>query len=190
MQTRLIITVLAVLLQSLTAQGEPPLRQQTSYYYIDGNSAVVLSEQINQKGPLGEDGKRHPSRTRWEVQWKFRHNLHDGVCKMEEVAVAVGVSTVRPRWRGEIRAARQLRERWRRFVDAVERYHDLHKEQALRAGREIEAALLGVAPAKTCEALAEQANRVAKALLDKHLKITEAYDRKTGYGRKKGATLI
>ncbi|HWQ37371.1 MAG TPA: DUF922 domain-containing protein [Burkholderiales bacterium] len=190
MQTRLITAILAVLLQPLTAQSEPLLREQAGYYYIDGSSAVVLSEQINQKGPLGQDGKRHPSRTRWEVQWKFRHKMQDGVCRLEEVAVAVTVSSVRPRWRGEIRAARQLRERWRRFVDAVERYHDFHKEQALRAGREIETVLRGAAPAKTCEALTEEANRIGEALLNKYLKVTEAYDRKTEYGRKQGATLI
>ena len=171
-------------------QADPVVRQQTSYYYIDGRSALVLSEQINQKGPMGEDGARHPARTRWEVQWKFRHNMHDGVCRMEQVAVAVGVNTIRPRWRSEKSGPAELRNRWQKLVRAVERNQEFHKQQATRAGKEIEAALLAMPPVDDCDTLTERANQAASALLTKHQSASAQHDRDTDYARKDGAALI
>jgi predicted secreted Zn-dependent protease len=179
-----------VLLLAGPLHGEPLMRQQTSYYYIEGRSAVVLSEQMNQKGPVGTDGERHPARTKWEVQWKFRHNMHEGVCKMEDVAVAVGLNTIRPRWREEKNGPAELRNRWKKLMQAVERNQAFHKEQAQRAGHEIELALRKLEPAKNCEALTAQANETASKLLDKYKAASDEHDRKTSYGRKDGASLI
>lgn len=170
--------------------GEPLTRQQTSYYYIEGRSALLLTEQMNRKGPLGADGEHHPARTKWEVQWKFRHNIHAGVCKMEEVAVAVGVNTIRPRWREEKNGPAELRNRWQRLLQAVERNQAFHRQQAGRAGQEIEQALKKMQPAKTCEELTAQANETASKLLEKYRAASDEHDRKTAYGRKDGASLI
>jgi predicted secreted Zn-dependent protease len=170
--------------------GEPLTRQQTSYYYIEGRSALLLTEQMNQKGPVGTDGERHPARTKWEVQWKFRHNMHEGVCKMEDVAVAVGVNTIQPRWREEKTGPAELRRRWQNLMQAVERNRAFHKQQAVHAGQEIELALRELPPAKNCEELTTQANETASKLLEKYKTASDEHDRKTAYGRKDGASLI
>lgn len=170
--------------------GDPLTRQQTSYYYIEGRSALLLTEQMNQKGPVGADGERHPARTRWEVQWKFRHNMHEGACKMEEVAVAVGLNTIRPRWREEKTGPAELRRRWQQLLQAVERNQAFHKQQAVRAGQEIEQALKKMQPEKNCEELTARANEAASKLLEKYRTASDEHDRRTAYGRKDGASLI
>jgi predicted secreted Zn-dependent protease len=162
----------------LPAHAEPSVQHQVSYYYIDGGSALVLSEQMNQKGPQGSDGKHHPARTRWEVQWKFRHNVHEGSCRMEQVAVALGITTTRPRWRGEKKAPAALRERWDSLMQAIDRNQAFQKQQAVEAASAIEKALLSAKPTKTCEALTESANKAASAILEKHKTASEEYDRK------------
>ncbi|MGH8678495.1 MAG: DUF922 domain-containing protein [Burkholderiales bacterium] len=172
------------------AHAEPLVRTGTSFYYIDGASALVLTEQMKQKGPTGVDGNRHPARTKWDVQWKFRHNMHDGLCKMEEVAVAVGITTIRPRWRNEATGSASLKARWNRFIDAIDRGANFHSEQATRAGTQIEAALTGLKTEKTCDALTETANKSASEILDKRKASSEDYDQRTDYGRKDGASLI
>ena len=77
---------------SLTARGEPASRIGASYYYIEGASALVLTAQMDNKGPTSPDGRHHPALTKWDVQWRFRHNMLDGVCQMEKVSVMVGVT--------------------------------------------------------------------------------------------------
>ena len=93
--------IVALTVALTAAQAEPLVHRQASFYYIEGNSAVLLAEQIGKAGPEGADRKRHPTLTKWHVQWKFRPSLQGSVCKMEEVVVIVGLITMRPRWRGE-----------------------------------------------------------------------------------------
>jgi predicted secreted Zn-dependent protease len=184
------LAALLVLEVAIAVHAEPLLSQQTSYYYIDGGSALLLTEQINQKGPEGVDGKRHPARTKWGVQWKFRHNIDGDVCKMEKVVVAVGVTTTRPRWSGETDGPAALRDRWKKLTQAVDRNQAYHKEQAASAAREIEAVLIGAKPTATCEELTEAANKAASDIVKKYNAASEEHDRRTDYGRRDGASLI
>jgi predicted secreted Zn-dependent protease len=177
-------------LAALPALGEPLVRISTSYYYIEGASALVLTEQINQLGPKGPDGRRHPARTQWHVQWKFRHNARGNECRMDEATVAVGISNTRPRWRGEKTGPASLQKRWARLTEAVERAEQHHRQQATRAGEEILAALQSLPPARNCQTLIESANHAANEILYRYQSISEEYDRRTDYGRKDGATLI
>lgn len=182
---------LAVLVTAATtAAAEPLLRINTSYYYIEGASALVLTERIKQKGPTGVDGKLYPSRTKWDVQWRFRHNLHDGLCKLEDVAIAVGVTTIRPRWRGESKGAQSLKMRWKQLNAALDRNQQFHTRQAKRAGAEIETAILNLNPTKTCEVFTGLADDIASKILKKYQAASDAHDRRTEYGLKDGANLI
>ena len=169
--------------------AEPLVRMHTSYYYFDGPSATVLAAQIDQSGPPGADGKRYAGKTKWDVQWKFRHEQHGVTCMMKEVAVAVGIAQTLPKWRGEPNGAAALKTRWQQFDDALKRHEDGHKVHGLAAGREIEAALLAAKPASNCEDLAVAANFAAEAIVKKHQKLDEDYDRHTDHGRSQGASL-
>jgi predicted secreted Zn-dependent protease len=190
MRTAFLWTFIWIAASAAPAAAEPLVRMNTSYYYIDGASALLLTEQINQKGPTGVDGSRYPARTRWEAQWRFRHNMHDGVCKMEDVAVAMGITTLRPRWRSESKGAKSLQVRWKQLMAAVDRNQQFHTAQAKRAGEEIEKALWNLAPAKTCEDYSSVADAAASRILKKYQAISEDHDRRTEYGRKDGASLL
>jgi len=173
-----------------TVHAEPTTRIGASYYYVDGGSALVLTGQMDAKGPEGADGRHHPAQTRWDVQWRFRHNMQGDVCKMEKVLVMVGVTSIRPRWRDEKDGAPALRQRWQKLVQAVDRYDDYHKQQALAAGQEIERAINELSPEKTCEALTDAANQGASKILEKYKSKSRAYDERTDYGRKNGVSLM
>lgn len=170
--------------------AEPLVRMSTSYYYIEGGSALILTEQIKRKGPVGIDGNRHVSRTKWNVQWKFRHNVRDDKCQIDEATVAVGINATRPRWRGEKTGPASLKRRWELMIEAVERGEEHHKRQATLAGNEILTALETLPPARNCQVLIETANRMANKILGKYQAASEAYDIRTEHGRKDGASLI
>jgi len=186
---RKILFVLAVL-ASAPAAGEPLVRLHTSYYYIDGTSATVLAAQLDQNGPVGSDGNHYAGRTRWDIQWKFRHEQKGTACSMTDVAIAIGVAQTMPRWRGEEKGAPGLKALWTKFVAALQQHEDGHKEYGLKAGKEIEAAVLAVKPASNCEDLELAANTAAQAILTKYQALDEEYDRKTSHGRNQGATLL
>src|SRR2546421_12945747 len=85
---RKFLFVLALVGGSVTA--EPLVRLHTSYYYIDGPSATVLSAQLDKNGPVGADGNRHPARTRWDIKWKLQPVQHGTTCAIDKVAVGIG----------------------------------------------------------------------------------------------------
>ena len=175
---------------SLTARGEPASRIGASYYYIEGASALVLTAQMDNKGPTSPDGRHHPALTKWDVQWRFRHNMLDGVCQMEKVSVMVGVTSIRPRWRGEKEGADKLQERWRKLVEAIDRNEAFHKDQALQAGQKIETALNNLEPTSNCDELTVAANETASAILSEHKEVSRERNERTDYGRKDGVSLI
>jgi len=182
--------IVALTVALAAAHAEPLVHRQASFYYVEGNSAVLLAEQIGKAGPEGADRKRHPTLTKWHVQWRFRPNLQGSVCKMGEVVVIVGLITMRPRWRGEANGPSVLRERWNRLIEAVDRNQAYHTEQATLAGSEIEAQLRNTPPAADCDALTEAANKTASAILEKYQQASDEHDRTTDYGRTYGASLI
>ena len=182
--------VLALAMVVGAAHADPATRMGASYYYIEGASALILTAQMDTNGPTGDDGRHHPALTRWDVQWRFRHNMYGDVCKMEKVSVLVGVTTVRPRWRGEKQGSAALRERWKSMIEAIDRNEAFHQQQAIDAGKKIEAALNDMAPTQTCEALTDAANEVAEGILAEHKKASQDRNASTDYGRKNGVSLI
>jgi predicted secreted Zn-dependent protease len=79
---------------------------------------------------------------------------------------------------------------WTKFLGALQRHEDGHKEHALKAGRQIEAAVLAVKLPGNCEDLEVAANAAAQAIVAKYQGLDEEYDRKTDHGRNQGATLL
>jgi predicted secreted Zn-dependent protease len=116
--------------------------------------------------------------------------MYGDVCKMEKIGVMVGVTTIRPRWRGEKQGAEALRERWKSMIEAIDRNEAYHKQEAIEAGRKIENALNDIEPTETCEALTEAANEVASGILAEHKKASREHNETTDYGRKNGVSLI
>ena len=184
------LVFVALVLCALTAHAEPSARIGASYYYIDGGSALILMAQMDNKGPAGPDGRHHPALTKWDVQWRFRHNMRDGVCQMEKISVQVGVTSIRPRWRGEKDGAQALRERWSKLIEAVDRNEAFHKDQALEAGRKIEAALENLEPTPDCDTFTISANETASSILEEHKAVSRDFDQDNDYGRKNGVSLI
>lgn len=175
---------------TVSLAAEPLVRTYTSYYYVDGTSAAVLSAQIDQNGPAGSDGKRFAGETKWDIQWKFKHEQQGVTCAMKKVAVVVGIAQTMPKWRGEAKGTAALKTRWRNFGEALTRHEDRHKKHGLDAGREIEAALLAVRPARNCEELGRTANAAAEGVERKYRQLDQEYDRDTDHGRKQGAALL
>ena len=172
------------------AHAEPVTRIGSSYYYVEGGSALILTGQMENKGPADSSGRHHIAYTKWSVQWRFRHNMNDGVCKMEKVSVLVGVTSIRPRWRDEKKGTAALQERWKQMNEANDRNEPHHKQEALEAGKQIEDALNNLQPAATCEEMTDAANKVASSILEKHKKASYDYDQSNDYGRKNGVTLM
>src|SRR4051812_27338545 len=156
----------ALLAPSVTA--EPLVRLHTSYYYIDGPSATVLSAQLDKHGPVGADGKRHPARTRWDIKWKLQSVQHGTTCTIDGVAIIIGIAHTFPRWRGEAKGSTSLKARWAKFIESLQRHEEVHKRHGVQAGTDIEAKLRALEPASNCEDLESRADHAAQEVISKY----------------------
>ncbi len=184
------IGLLALAIFPAAVLAEPLTRLHTNYYYIGGTSATVLAAQLDQTGPADTDGKRYAGKTRWDVQWQFNHHQEGETCGLKDIAIAVGVAQTMPKWRGEDKGGAALKARWQKFLEALKRHEDGHKENGMKAGAEIEKALLAIRPASNCEDLDKAANAAGEQVVEKYRKLDAEYDRSTDHGRKQGATLL
>ena len=73
---------------------------------------------------------------------------------------------------------------------ALLRHEDRHKEHGLRAGKEIEAALLAAKPGSNCQDMQNAANAIAEQIVAKYQERDEDYDRQTRHGQSEGASLL
>ena len=184
------IGLLAMAIFPAAVLAEPLTRLHTNYYYISGSSATVLAAQLDQTGPADTDGKRYAGKTRWDVQWQFNHNQEGETCGLKDIAIAVGVAQTMPKWRGEDKGGASLKAHWQKFLEALKRHEDGHKEHGMKAGAEIEKALQAIKPASNCEDLDKAANAAGEQVVEKYRKLDTEYDRSTDHGRKQGATLL
>jgi predicted secreted Zn-dependent protease len=184
------ILPLLALLVSLPVAAEPLIRQHTSFYYIDGASATLLAAQLDQTGPLGADGKRYAAKTRWDVTWRFGHTQKGSTCSITRADVVVGIAQAMPKWRGEDKGAPALKDAWTKFAEALQRHEDGHKENGMKAAKEIESAVLATKPGSNCEDVEAKANAAAVAIVEKYQALDEEFDRKTDHGRNQGASLL
>jgi predicted secreted Zn-dependent protease len=83
-----------------------------------------------------------------------------------------------------------LKDAWTKFAEALQRHEDGHKENGMKAAKEIESAVLATKPGSNCEDVEAKANAAAVAIVEKYQALDEEFDRKTDHGRNQGATLL
>ena len=99
-----------------------------SSYSILGQSSLILSAEMDSKGPFGEDGRRHPAKTKWDLQWRFKQKEVNAQCVVDSVQVSLGITHTKPVWRDKSEASKTLIDRWEAFEGALKviQKHQVH----------------------------------------------------------------
>ena len=155
--------------------AEPIVRAGITSYYVGGVTVDDIRKDILDKAPPNPEGNRRAAFTKWDVQWRWKLDKQEGQCSVVRVASVVGVSMFVPKLRSEEAAPKKLLERWKRYEKALRDHEDGHKDIAVRAGTEIEAAVLGLKAESTCEAVEARAEEVAKGVLENFRKEDDTY---------------
>jgi predicted secreted Zn-dependent protease len=175
---------------SQSSLAELKVNSNVSSYWIDGQSALILSAQMRSLGPLGVDGEKHPAITKWKIQWRLKHAESPDSCSIDKSLVILGLTHTRPRWKGENSGSELLKKRWAKFENALEKIESFHYENAVSAAKKIEAALAQVGTFSTCSQLVESTNQRANEILKKYKDIQLDYDINKKYGELDGLTLL
>lgn len=169
------------------ASGATPVRAsvRTVPYRVTGHSVESLLASLRDGGPR-VDGGIFFGLTATSLSYRFAYRERAGLCETTDARVDLDVTITLPEWQATPSAPYELRRDWQRFVQALRRHEDRHRDLAVEHAHAVRRAVDGLR-APTCDAVAalaaqraEQAQAVAEVA-------HRAYDASTGHGESEGA---
>lgn len=167
--------------------GEPEISISTNYYHLYSFTQSGLRREMNEKGFRWTDGMTYDAFTSWYVQWRYNYDTRYGNCALRDIEVSVDVEYTLPKWSVQFLGNKELRIKWIRYIDALKKHEDGHRDIGIGAAKRIEAALYKVGTRPRCDTLGAEANAIAYKILDDFRRKEIEYDRSTGHGRTQGA---
>lgn len=147
-------------------------------YTISGSSEDELRLQMNELGPIADDGVRYDAVTRWWVEWSWPPDRY-GSCDLANASVSYTILVQLPYWSPPTEVSTRLVEKWNRYLEALTEHEKTHVENVTDYVPLVEQAVVNA----TCES----ANSAAYAVLDDLREVDRIYDDKTGHGNTQGA---
>jgi predicted secreted Zn-dependent protease len=163
------------------------LAVQHTPYTIRGSTEGELRQQMNQLGPVDAYG-RHDAYTRWYVRWTHPYDRSASSCSLGDVKVSVQITYTLPDWKPPADASPAVVARWNRYMSALQKHENGHRDHGVAAGRAVLAALRRVGEHPTCDAAGTAASTEGNRILDEYRKKDRSYDTTTRHGATQGAT--
>ncbi len=146
-------------------------------YTIVGSSEDELRMQMNELGPIADDGIRYDAVTRWWVNWNWPPDRYGG-CDLAKVDVSYTIIVKLPYWSPPPDVLNRLVEKWNGYLEALTKHEKTHVENVTDYVPLVKQAVM--------DATCDSANAAAYAVLDELKEADRVYDKKTGHGNTQG----
>jgi len=166
----------------------PTIHDSIDYRDITGNTEAALAAALKNTAAADPAGDEFFGRTRWRVQWNFRVESVDGSCRLASATTDLDIRMSLPRWDPPPSASPELVRRWNRFMSALRKHEDGHRDIAVAAANAIEKHAMKAAPEPDCDTLKKTLSQIADATVQEYRDRGTSYDTTTQHGRTQGAT--
>ncbi|MBE9176089.1 DUF922 domain-containing Zn-dependent protease [Synechocystis salina LEGE 06155] len=183
-----LIIVLA-LLGTARVAAEPIVKIEYKYYSIYPKTKWDLNNELNRRSPIIFQGKRYRGYTQWLVRWQYQWWSTAQQCRITDVTTNLDVTYTLPRIPPNHGADPEARRVFNRYLVALFKHEENHKNSGLYAARSIEKALLNLGPLPNCQSLQTKAESIAQQIIQRYRQRDRDYDRQTDHGRKEGIML-
>jgi predicted secreted Zn-dependent protease len=183
----LLLTVFIIVITTSPVDAAPTVTEETVYYNVQGTSADELRTQLNKLGVKESDGKTYYGYTNWNVSWRYLSGSDRTNCRITSVQTTVRIKFTFPKWIDRSKAPDELRQKWDKYITALERHERRHRDIAAEAAVQIERAIAGMKPRGSCDGLKRDANAVGHLLVEDCKKRQSDYDARTNHGKLEGA---
>jgi len=144
-------------------------------FEVDGSNITAISEDIQNKGPLNEQGVRHDGWTFAKVGYQF----NSGACEPDLIDTSLQLTVILPDLVSRDSLSLRDKERWDRYISALVAQEKHHVALAVEGAERIEAAMRGAPDCDAAIAAGAQANLELQAAQDE-------FDRRTNHGALEG----
>lgn len=174
-------TIIAAAILCILALGPArgaSLTKTYSYFNIGGSTLDEIEQELRRRGPqVQSTGSRHPGATRMEFTTRLTYGERNGRCSVVGADVTVKAQMILPRWSRPGRSDSDTRFVWDTLSADIRRHEESHVVIARNHAREMEQALLAITRQRDCAAAQEKAKRTTAAILERHDKAQEQFDR-------------
>jgi predicted secreted Zn-dependent protease len=186
MKVRIAALWLVVLAGS--AAAEPLVKRTIAYYDVTGVTAPEIRADLDRLRPTDTVTKRRrDSATRWRVKWTYRYRNVGQDCAIARISVTVDVTITLPRLAADASRPVELTRAFEEFTAKLMLHEEGHAQNGIDIAKRIEAAILGMKPHPTCDALGRAANALGQSLIKEANQNDIEYDTQTQHGRTQGA---
>lgn len=180
------LLILLAVLSSLPAAALEVIRDNQTYL-VRGDSAEAIRASLDRLGPIDPaSGRRFDAYTRWYLEWRFDSRSSFNACEIARVWTTLRVTMIMPRHGSPSSLPEDLRNAWTHYLQRLSFHEEGHVRIPSDAAREIETTLERL-HRPDCQALAQDANRIANSILQRAQATERGYDIQTDYGRSEGA---
>ncbi|HEX8846539.1 MAG TPA: DUF922 domain-containing Zn-dependent protease [Pyrinomonadaceae bacterium] len=167
--------------------SKPEISTQTTYYEIYGATVGELNAQMRKLGPADKSGRRHHAFTKWDVSWTYTCQNQGGDYSLGSLGVKLKVTFIMPRWAASSDADKEVVNKWKKYLRALQKHEDGHKDIGIEAGDEIVRRVEELESYASCQELGEAINSAAQAVLEEQRQKEIRYDKETNHGLTQGA---
>ncbi|MET2826578.1 DUF922 domain-containing Zn-dependent protease [Mesorhizobium shangrilense] len=162
-----------------TPAGAATLVKTYSYFAIRGSTLDEIQKQLLEHGPevKTSGGSRHPGATQMSFTTRTSYAEKSDSCRIVDAKVTVKVKVILPHWRQPRKVDPDVKLFWDTLSADIKRHEERHVEIAKNHARELEDALKGTYPQKTCQAARDKAAEITAAILAKHDQAQVQFDR-------------
>ena len=179
---RLFIAIAALLISGLT-QAEPTVTTVFKHYDIFPKSKSDLRPAMGRTSPIKKNGKTYKGHTRWKVRWSYKWYKKDGSCSITSVNTTLKITYTMPHIAENHEVAEPVSQYFDDYYASLLEHEKGHMASGLCAARDIEKAILSLAPSKSCTRLSDAANAAGSQLIKKYGRRDKEYDRITEHGK-------
>lgn len=178
---KLTLTALAMIAFTAPAAEAATITKSYSYFSIGGSTLDEIETELTKRGPeVKSSGRRHPGVTQMEFKTRTGYSEQGGYCRVVQAKVTVVAKVILPKWRRPKRAENDVRLIWDTLASDIKRHEESHVIIAKNHARQMEQALLAIAPQPTCKQTAEKIKAVSSKALARHNAAQDEFDRVEG----------
>lgn len=169
--------------------AEPTTSTVFKYYDIFPASNAELNREMLKRSPIKKNGRTFKGHTHWKVNWHFKWQRRNGICRITKVNTTLSVTYTMPRIAEGYRVTQPVRRSFNSYFASLLKHEKNHMKSGLYAARDIEYALLNLGAFASCEQLDATANATGKRIIQQYNKRDREYDKKTDHGRTEGVNI-
>lgn len=159
------------------------------YYELDATLLEPLRQQLAERALAAGLVGGAIGLTRQDLETRYRLEPLPAGCRLADLSVRMDLTMDLPAWRPAGVTRRELRARWERMAAALTQHEEGHRDNAIRAARELHERLSALGEGPDCAALGKQAQREMFRVKLRFDLREQAYDRRTGHGVGQGSVL-